>query len=284
MTQLILLISVLIFVSGCQQKPTTVRETTAPAAVEDPASFAARILNERPIILDVQSPIDFGLSHVPGAINARWEDFTLPGPRKTGALDPDRFAVARRLALWGINPETTVVVVGMGPEGLGEEGRVGWMLRLLGVKKVETGSIRLFRGQIPRENEGRPADKTIWKPVSRDQLEFSAGEFRKLLAEKNVTGNRWVLDVRHFNELKKDALGFTGQVVRGSWRDFYDQVGRGKCSVVDQLVAKGVSAQSEIIIVGEDGVGAAAAGFVLDSCGFGKPRVLSTGLKGLENL
>lgn len=283
---------------GCQTKPTQVKLSSSP--VEDAKSFAARILETKPAILDVRSDIDFGMSHVPGSVNVRWQDLNQNSGPRAGALDQDRHALARRFALWGVDPKTPVLVVGMGPEGRGEEGRVAWALRLLGVESIETASVRIFRQQNPRPEDGRPENKAFWKPESRNELEISKTEFEKLAKEPDrpVTKARAgalggaahlgsptfrvILDVSHPNERRVrsvEDLKPHWPVIRSSWRAFYDEHGRGSCSqAVAELSKHSVGAQHEILIVDTDGVGAAATGFVLASCRFGKPRVLSTGL------
>jgi thiosulfate/3-mercaptopyruvate sulfurtransferase len=301
------------FATACQILPPTVaRDTTVgphpteALAAEAPAAFASRIISKDPVILDVRSPLDFGVSHVPGSINTRWEDFRSPAI-SSNALDPDRFGLARRLALWGIDPEQPVLVLGLGFEGLGEEGRVAWSLRLLGVKDVETATIRLFASQIPREGESRPANKAIWKPKTKERLEISSAEFQNTAFEdplprvssraraKALQGapigrlqgeaKHILLDVRHSNE-KGDrsisAMKPRGRLVETSWRNFFDEHGRGNCAGVQILTENQVTADQEILIMDEDGVAAAAVAFVLDSCGFGKPRALSAGLRSMD--
>lgn len=291
-----------IFLAGCQTpKPTVIRETTTP--VEDPSTYAARLLREKPVILDVRSEIDFGMSHVPGSVNVRWEDLNSVAAQEKGLLEGDRFALARRFALWGVDPQTTVLILGHGPEGRGEEGRVGWALKVLGVPKVETASIRLFTPQNPRDGEVRPANKPVWKPETKNELEIKPEEFKRLAfqgwtppskarrkalqgaAHLDFPPARVILDVSHPNERDVGSIEdmkSAWKVIRSSWRKFYDEHGRGSCALgLAELTQAGVTAQHEILIVDGDGVGAAAVGFVLESCRFGKPRVLSSGLRGL---
>lgn len=296
---------VLFFLAACQTpKPTLIRETSAP--VEDPATYAARLLAEKPVILDVRSDIDFGMSHVPGSVNVHWEDLNSVSTKEKGLLETDRFALARRFALWGVDPRTTVLILGLGPEGRGEEGRVGWALKILGVPKVETASIRLFTPQNPRDGETRPANKPVWKPETKNDLEIKPDEFKRLAfqgwtpptkARRQalqgashlwVPPARIILDVSHPNERDVKSIEDmkpAWKVVRSSWRKFYDEHGRGSCTqAVAELSKESITAQHEILVVDGDGVGAAAVGFVLDSCRFGKPRVLSSGLRGLGRL
>src|SRR5690349_21817188 len=127
-------IAVLIF-GGCQVKPTKV-VTQEPVMSE--GQFAESLMKDKPVLLDVRPAFEFNLAHVPGAINVRWEDFSQSNPQSRGLLDNDLFSLARRLSLVGIDPDTKVIVLGKGPQGTGEEGRVAWTLKVLGVKDVYT--------------------------------------------------------------------------------------------------------------------------------------------------
>ncbi len=66
-----LMMSVLILVTGCQQKPTKI-VNQEPVMGENVT--AENLIKDNPVILDTRPPFEFNLAHVPGAINVRWED------------------------------------------------------------------------------------------------------------------------------------------------------------------------------------------------------------------
>ena len=130
-----------------------------------------------PVILDARSPLDFSVSHAPGAIPAQWDEFTKVEPGYRGILQDDDLSLARRLSLWGIDQDTPVLVLGNALQGLGEEARVAWTLKFLGVKNVQFGSWSLVRSTIPRPGMS-PENKPIWKPTPQTELLATAEEFK----------------------------------------------------------------------------------------------------------
>lgn len=298
----LLLSSASSFLISCQQAPTKIRETVA--SPDEPAS-AESILAARPVILDVRRPLDYGVSHVPGAINVRWEDFQPAGARKRGLVDPDSFGLARRLALWGIEPERPVLVIGDGLQGHGEEAWVGWLLRTLGVKTVTLGTPRTFRGQLPRD-QGTPENKPVWKPEVRTELLATPDEGGAFLRGPSVANQPWtrarskalqvaprpfeplvrrvVLDVRSIDERTKLPLktsGWSGPVAEIAWTDFFTLAMAPNPSVPEKLTAAGLGPTDEILVVSEEGLESAGVTYALDLLKFGKPRNLTGGLRGL---
>lgn len=286
--------------TACQIKPTETRTTTEPSAEVS----ASDVLAKNPVILDARAPLDYGVSHVPGAINVGWMDFTLPGGRK-GLLDPDDFALARRLALWGVDPETPVLVIGFGPRGDGAEGWIGWMLKSLGVKTVHLGTPAQYRGQIPR-GESRPANKPMWKPTVRAELRATPAEGRAYLAgpssnvrpmtkarvkalqgaalPPSMPRRRVVLDVRSTDEIKALPLalfGWTGVTAAIPWRDFFGEDGRPTPAAKTRLAGVGLKTDDEILVVSENGLEGGAVAFALDAIGFERPIALNAGLRGI---
>lgn len=306
------MLSVVMALVGCQAPgPTQIRESGSPVPLDDsPKSWAARVLNENPVILDARSPLDYNASHVPGALNAIWTDFTQVQSERRGLLMDDYRALTRRLALWGIHPGSSVLVLGNGREGQGEEGRIAWMLRFLGVRKVMTGSVRHFRMQNPRGPE-RPRNASYWNPRFEDGLALSLGEFQNLTMSRQggkvVTKARAaalslhvapmppvrerkavILDVRSMQPESSRAEDWRRKILipmhSMDWRFFFDEAGRPDRAVVAQLEALGVTREHEIYIVSEQGVESGAAAFALDQLRFGKPRNFVGGLKWLRSV
>lgn len=295
-----LLLSVL--TTSCQSPST--RGSSTETAVVDPKAEAARVLALQPVILDTRSPLDYGVSHVPGAINVLWSDFGRPGSRDPGVLDPDHFGLARRLALWGVTPEKPVLVIGFNSaREQGEAGRVAWMLRFLGVNQVIVGSDAIYRGSIPRGAE-RPRNEPSWIPSIRQELEISLPDFLArasapqrsgiitkarrsalggMIVPEKPTVNRVIVDVRDENEVEAIPTEHLKiKLVRIPWRQFYLPDGRinpeGKKFLTDQNVGEA----SELLIVSEDGAKGAAATFALESLGWTKLGFVSAGWPGVR--
>lgn len=167
----------LVVLAGCQHTPTKV---VSQEPVISETLTAEKIMAKNPVILDVRSPFEFNLSHVPGAINVRWEDFSQTDPHYRGLLQTDLFAIARRLSLIGIAADSKVVVLGKGRQGQGqgEEGRVAWTLQILGISEVYTLVYTSYRAINPKEVPPPFKNKPYWKPVVDESLRISLDDFK----------------------------------------------------------------------------------------------------------
>jgi thiosulfate/3-mercaptopyruvate sulfurtransferase len=136
------------------------RNSIAPVAGLPDIEFA-----DATVVIDARPSFVFGFEHIPRAINLQWDDFSQAEPSQKGVLQSDLFSVARRLARLGISPESKVIVVGRGLHGIGEEGRIAWMLAYLGVSRVSMIDIQAVKGKLLHTDlsgttaEGKPEAK-----------------------------------------------------------------------------------------------------------------------------
>ena len=98
------------------------------------------------VVVDANAPDVYAKGHVPGAINITWQMLSNMAPKQGEAgwgvvLGKDELGA--KIASFGIDGSKTIVVYN-DPKGLGEEGRVLWMLKIAGIKDV-----RLLNGGIP---------------------------------------------------------------------------------------------------------------------------------------
>ncbi|MBX7231649.1 MAG: hypothetical protein K1X29_06140 [Bdellovibrionales bacterium] len=258
---------------GCQLSPTKGREVSAfdSSLLLKNASSKLQV-DSQTVIVDVRSAFEFSLSHLPGAINFRWEDFAdVTGPFK-GHVTRDIASITRRLALSGIGPETRVLVVGKGRSGKGEEGRVAWSLLQLGVKNVQTATLGAFKlGFQLNETELRPR-VSPWKAQVISFLEISkAGLFKIQKEEGRKT--RW-LDVRSEKEYLKEDPRRLGhelsqlEIINIPWDQFYNEEGRPDLTLRKRLRQMGWSWSDQIIVVSHHGIRSGAVAFALLTLGF----------------
>lgn len=285
---------------GCQVMPTKVTEQEA-AQIESGKTLSA-LMKEKPVLLDARSSFEFNLNHVPGAINVRWEDFSQQDPRSRGMLEPDLFALARRLSLIGIDLETPVLVLGKGLQGQGEEGRVAWTLKVLGVQKVYTANVTSLRSQAPKE-EPLVANKPYWKPVVDETLWIDMRTFKDLvrnkliprslparkqgaLAQNSKAGDQKimglpiadlmahavVLDVRGTQEFyienltqKKDVSIPVSHI---EWGNFFNASGMPDAAVLKKLEEKGITQDSYIFVISKHGLRSGAVTYALRQLGW----------------
>ncbi|WP_374033327.1 sulfurtransferase [Bdellovibrio bacteriovorus] len=272
------LIAALVVLSACQVKPTKV---TVQEPVMGENVTAEQLIKGQTVILDARPAFEFNLAHVPGSINVRWEDFSQQNPKSRGLLQNDLFAIARRLALVGVDPSTPVVVLGKGAQGAGEEGRVAWTLKVLGVKNVYTLVHTSYREMNANPNREAPPvqNKPYWKPEVAENLDTSFKVFKADVAqnEKPVI----VLDVRSGQEFALRNLSteksVKAPVVNLEWREFFDDKGLPSKKIERVLYEKNISKDSRILVVSNHGVRSGAVVYALNYLGYKKATNFSGG-------
>jgi rhodanese-related sulfurtransferase len=157
---------ILFFLSACMLSPTTVSDSDV-SLLERSYRFEK---DNRPIkissdtiVLDVRAFFDYQISRLPGALHVDARDFSLRKVRGDD-LQERAIKIARRLALYGINPFSHVVVVGYGERGDGAEGVVALTLLALGVERVQIGSMKDFRFLVTNKNSNERANQRYWEP------------------------------------------------------------------------------------------------------------------------
>jgi len=291
---------------SCQQKPT--RVVSQKATQTKDAAVAAYLVTDNTVVLDTRNPFEFAANHIPGSINAQWSDFTRHSPENRGILERDSYAIAKRLALWGIDPETSVLIVGHALEGRGEEGRMAWMLNHLGVKKIKTAKFDLFRGRVtnPDEPEVRPANKENWMPGATDSELLWEEWIEKLIPYRyefkflSVHLVDWkegqrvgrfqnttlrFLDVRNneeYNRFNLKQLDKNFPLVHRGWVNFYNENGFVRPEALDFLRSQGWDEKDEIIVISEDGVSSGAVTYALKHLGYFRARNFSGGYVQVE--
>jgi thiosulfate/3-mercaptopyruvate sulfurtransferase len=271
-----LLVFIFFISLGCQQLPTKVR-TQEP--IQTQSAGAEEYLQGSPVILDARPAFEYNLAHVPGAINVQWQDFSQQGPKARGLLQLDLFALSRRLALIGIDPDTPVLVLGKGLEGQGEEGRVAWTLKVLGVKSVKTLLYTTYRQRNSTQAAPTVLNKSYWKPPVAKNLLIEIKEFKNYLERgaKDVV----LIDVRSPQEFQlpktKHFKKIKIPVVNIPWSEFFDIRGAPKSLDDSFFVKNGVNKSATLLLISNRGVRSAAVTYALDSIGFKNIRNFAGG-------
>ncbi|KYG63557.1 ABC transporter ATP-binding protein [Bdellovibrio bacteriovorus] len=262
------LISVVLFL-GCQQQPTKV---VSEEPVMGESVTAEKLIKGNPVILDARPPFEFNLVHVPGAINVRWEDFSSQNPKSRGLLQGDLFALARRLSLIGVDPDTKVLVLGKGPQGAGEEGRVAWTLKVLGVKEVYTVLHNSYREMNTTREVPPVQNKPYWKPVVQDELAVDFKTFKN----QALNGGHGIviLDVRSSQEFALRSLAQMSEVktpvLNIDWTSFFSEKGLPDKKIERLLSEKNIGKDTRILVISNHGVRSGAATYALQYLGFKK--------------
>lgn len=271
--------------AACQTKPTTGQfNPERKMEVVTPTIEPIQVTAET-VVIDARSRFDYSVAHVPKSINLQWSDFTEPEENQRGLLQKDLFAAARRLARVGIGPATPVVVLGAGPDGGGEEGRIAWMLAYLGVKKVDFVSLGSFRANMTNTvEEEKPKAAPMWKPepveslnVAREEVLFAInkrGTHQPVSYKDGPETLYKIIDVRG----EKDYLGKEGfgarktvpniDAVNIPWKEFFDKGLRPNPEMARKLASVGFDPSQRIIVMDNNGVASAAVTLALRQLGF----------------
>ena len=272
------------FVISCQMVPAPTKVVSQESVQGGDQNTLDLFRKNNPVVLDVRSPFDFNLMHMPGAINVRWEDFSQTESHARGLLQPDLFAIARRLSLIGIDPDSKVLVVGKGIRGQGEEGRVAWTLKVLGVKNVMTLNHDHFREANPREANPPIENKPYWKPSVDETLFINARDFKALAADEKVV----ILDVRSLPEFQQENISknkkVKANVINMDWKVFFQESGMPKQNLESLLTAKNIDKEQMILVMSNHGVRSAAATYALRGAGYRQVRNFAGGLEQWRSL
>ena len=184
---------------------------------------------------------------------------------------------ARRLALYGIEPTSSVIVIGNGIKGDGAEGRLAWTLAYMGIKNVKALPISKFNIPMTAAETPPPKNKAPWKPSYDESLVVQRKTFLKEV--KRIPRAALVLDVRDEKEyLKDDVIG----ALNIPWQNFMNLDGSVNSAMASQLESLGHSKSKLIIVVSNAGVRSAYITLLLRQLGFLKATNFAGGYLSLR--
>jgi len=289
----------LLLLISCAPKPTKV--TSELPVVSRKETQKAKITPQT-VILDVRSPMDFNLSHIPGSVNVAWEDFSRRSPDYRGLIEKDLHPLARRLALIGVDTQTPVLIVGKGPLSKGEEGRVAWTLESLGVANIQLASVEDYRERHDGGTEVK--NKPFWTPQLNTSLVVSWDELKKKIEGTSYPAtkarakalsnaalpvkqdNYVVIDVRSSAEFSIDNLNKrTPRVFRFEnilWNEFFTETMDPNPAIMKLLNEKGVTQMTEIFLISNHGVRSGAVTWALQKLGYKLARNFAGGYEAVR--
>lgn len=154
------------FLSSCIQAPTVVSESDG-SLIDRAYNFEKTNrpikITQETIVLDTRNFFDYQLSRLPGALHVDAQEFSLRKVRGDD-LQVRATKIARSLALKGVNPFSHVVVLGYGDRGNGDEGVVALTLLILGVERVQIGSMRDFKFISTTQFSPARPNQRYWEP------------------------------------------------------------------------------------------------------------------------
>jgi thiosulfate/3-mercaptopyruvate sulfurtransferase len=297
------------------QDPTQVREESSAAiASHYQGTFDLKKIPENTVFVDARTAFEYGLGHLQGSVNIQWQDFAQADEPYRGLLLPDAVAMARRLALYGIDPDTPVIVLGKGilsdesPDSKqmhsrASEGRVAWMLRYLGVKNVTWSQLDFFHGKMVQGEMEPVKNKEYWMPeLQTDLLVSQEALLQDAKIAKTETDAVILIDVRSEKEyLDKNSLNKFSNVplteagvnaanppeptkinfdtINVPWVEFFDEQGHVNSSIEKRLVSVGIRKDQKIYVLSNQGVRSAWITLMLRNLGFTKASNFAGGYK-----
>lgn len=254
----------LMLLVACQTSPTKIKENLTMGPNPD----YARVITDQSIVLDARPLFAFTSSHLPNAQPVRWDFF---GQKNNpGLLRVESANLARELARLGVAPDKHIVVVGFGKGGMGEEGRVAWMLSYLGVRNVIFARESFFQLRRQSGPVTPRANAEIWSPQISQSLLVDKKELEQAITSNN--SNYRVIDVRNVDEYlgkhpespRHPDIG----AVNVPWTEFIDENGLPNKSIASQLSSIGVTRDKRVVLISEEGVRSALATQVLSELGY----------------
>ncbi|MBX2994813.1 MAG: hypothetical protein KF681_08320 [Bdellovibrionaceae bacterium] len=292
-------------VAGCQTPPTKTFESKDNFTKKE-ESVRASVISDKTLLVDARPPFAYALSHASGAVSIQWTDFIEKDAPLEGYLEKDLFFHARRLARLGIGPDTEVLVLGSGRAGNGEEGRLAWTFRRMGLKNVRFAALDSIRatmtsepvpqppiapGELAPENtappttQAMPAEVPLWKPVEDESLEVKrAAAVADIQTKKSGIV---VIDVRPEKDYLQDAdlfnkMNLMPKLLNVPWAEFLSAQGTASPQIEERLKAVGVNKSDVIYVIDERGVRSAGTTLILRDLGFSKAANWSGGFRELE--
>lgn len=272
--------------SSCATAPTkTFEKKQAKTQGQD----SGLVLTEDTVLIDARLPFEYAVSHVNGSYNMLWTDFTHREEWRRGVLEGDLFFHARRLARLGLDPETSIVVIGKGLQGQGDEGRLAWTLLVLGFKNVQLAHIDSLNRPWSRDEAPLREPKAVWKPEVRENLWIEGKEFlQQAMTAEIKRPNVKIFDVRSVDEY----LGKLQTLPRGRtapdlgainipWNEFFERDNSLRFEIQTQLSGIGITKEHEILVVSNQGIRSAAVTFALQQMGYSKARNFMGGYREL---
>ena len=192
----------------------------------DTETLSQNLGREDLVLIDVRGPAAY-TSHIPGAVNSTWHEYSDPSSVSKGVLNPDLSQLEHRIRALGIHQSSDVVIYSNPFDNWGDEGRMCWMLQYLGHPSVRI----LDGGWVKWVAEQRPFEHDVVKPAMGD---FTVKAHPELIIHKDglkkmVKGqhsNTVILDARSVEEYagkEIDGLPRPGHIpsaINISWNQF----------------------------------------------------------------
>lgn len=232
------------------------------------------------VIIDVRGPGAYS-SHIPGAINSTWHEYSDPEATAKGVLDPDISRLEQRLRALGIKNSSDIVIYCNPFDNWGDEGRMFWMLKYLGhpsVKVLDGGWVKWTAEARPYGHDPVQLPPGDFQVSLHSEIMMLKDELKKLVKQPHPESI--LLDARSVEEYagkEIDGLPRAGHIpsaINIPWNGFLNSDGTLKdLSTIQNLFQDfGMQPSHEVITYCLGGVRSAWVYFVLKLAGYEKVR------------
>lgn len=252
----------------------SINDATGIPAVISPFELKSLIAEKKAIqIIDARKSL-FRLSSIPNSVRLDWEAFSETVNGRKWLLK-DLNWIAKSLKKKGLSAEKPTIVYGDRESGWGEEGRILWMLKLVGYRKLSFLDGGIQGWQKSHRSEVTPTQLPKLNLAAKEKsplsVRFSGAELKEKLSEVEI------LDVRSPSE-------YAGQTPHGSKkgghipgaknlhiREFFDAKGMvlPKPELALKIKKAGISFDRPLVVYCTGGVRSALAHYLIqDYLGF----------------
>ncbi len=176
------------FLLGCQQKPTVLSDT-GEILLKDRSQakslFKDFAENKKILLVDARDSFEFEKFHLPGSLSFHLDEILERNDRGQRRVTKDLFKVARRLANYGVTPESQIIMLGEAQKGRGEEAAMAFVFKNLGIEKILVTRLEHFRAN-PLQSSER-LSQPMWKPA-KEKLTVTGAELKNLLKNDDSRG------------------------------------------------------------------------------------------------
>lgn len=274
------------FAAGCGGKTTS---TAPPKDVKpldkDMASYyvdSAWLKDNlnKVVVLDARADKEYKEGHIPGAINVTWQSLSNMTPKQGeagwGVVLPQE-ELAKKIGSLGIDGSKPVIIYN-DPKGLGEEGRVLWMLRIAGLKdtRMLNGGIPAWKASGGETNKDVPAVSPVdFKITSPDNSLLATTEY----IQSNMSKIKLV-DARSTEEYTgktnhgEKALGHIPGAISIPYNNAYNSDGTIKSipELKEMFTKAGLNPGDDIVVYCTVGIRSGFLTEILRMCGYEKAK------------
>lgn len=242
----------------------------------DTETLAQNLERDDLVIIDVRGQAAY-TSHIPGAVNSTWHEYSDPEATAKGLLNPDTSQLEQRLRDLGINSNSDIVIYSNPFDNWGDEGRMFWMLQYLGhqsIRVLDGGWVKWTAEHRPYQHEPVKLKPGNFQVSLCPEVLTKKDELKKLV--KNPSLEFAIIDTRSVEEYagkEIDGLPRAGHIPTARnipWNGFINPDGTVKDIATIQHIFEefGLHPKQEIITYCLGGVRSAWVYFVLRLIGY----------------